>query len=45
MSEPRRESVNYNVAVKEFKDTVLLFEKLVKGGSAHSFGIYGQRWQ
>ena len=31
---------NYNVAVKELKDTVLFIRKLVKGGSAHSFGIY-----
>lgn len=31
---------NYNVAVKELKDTVLFIRKLVKGGSAHSFGIH-----
>ena len=31
---------NYNVAVKELKDTVLFLRKLVPGGSAHSFGIY-----
>jgi len=31
---------NYNVAVKEMKDTVLFIRKLVKGGSAHSFGIH-----
>lgn len=31
---------NYNVAVKELKDTVLFVRKLVKGGSAHSFGIH-----
>ncbi len=31
---------NYNVSVKELKDTVLFIRKLVKGGSAHSFGIH-----
>ncbi|MEO7979270.1 DNA mismatch repair protein MutS, partial [Flavobacterium sp.] len=31
---------NYNVAVKELKDTVLFVRKLIKGGSAHSFGIH-----
>jgi DNA mismatch repair protein MutS len=31
---------NFNVAVKELKDTVLFIRKLVKGGSAHSFGIH-----
>ena len=31
---------NYNVAVKELKDTVLFVRKLVRGGSAHSFGIH-----
>jgi DNA mismatch repair protein MutS len=31
---------NYNVAVKELKDNVLFVRKLVKGGSAHSFGIH-----
>ncbi len=31
---------NHNVAVKELKDTVLFIRKLVKGGSAHSFGIH-----
>ena len=31
---------NYNVAVKELKETVLFIRKLVKGGSAHSFGIH-----
>lgn len=31
---------NYNVSVKEMKDTVLFIRKLVKGGSAHSFGIH-----
>ncbi|MFB9078824.1 DNA mismatch repair protein MutS [Flavobacterium procerum] len=31
---------NFNVAVKELKDNVLFVRKLVKGGSAHSFGIH-----
>ncbi|HRG17992.1 MAG TPA: DNA mismatch repair protein MutS [Flavobacterium lutivivi] len=31
---------NYNVSVKELKDTVLFIRKLVKGGSEHSFGIH-----
>jgi DNA mismatch repair protein MutS len=31
---------NYNVSVKELKDTVLFIRKLVAGGSAHSFGIH-----
>lgn len=31
---------NYNVSVKEIKDTVLFLRKLTPGGSAHSFGIH-----
>lgn len=31
---------NYNVSVKEMKETVLFIRKLVQGGSAHSFGIH-----
>ena len=31
---------NYNVAVKELKDTVLFLRKLTPGGSEHSFGIH-----
>ena len=31
---------NYNVAVKELKDSVLFLRKLVVGGSEHSFGIH-----
>ena len=31
---------NFNVSVKELKDTVLFLRKLVEGGSAHSFGIH-----
>ncbi|WP_164905451.1 DNA mismatch repair protein MutS [Flavobacterium sufflavum] len=40
MSESLARIQNYNVAVKELKDTVLFIRKLVKGGSAHSFGIH-----
>lgn len=40
MSESLLRIQNYNVAVKELKDTVLFVRKLVKGGSAHSFGIH-----
>jgi len=31
---------NYNVSVKELKDSVLFMRKLVRGGSEHSFGIH-----
>jgi DNA mismatch repair protein MutS len=31
---------NYNVSVKELKDTVLFMRTLKKAGSAHSFGIH-----
>ena len=34
---------NYNVSVKELKDTVLFLRKLVPGGSEHSFGIHVAR--
>ncbi|WGK94866.1 MULTISPECIES: DNA mismatch repair protein MutS [Flavobacterium] len=40
MSESLPRIQNFNVAVKELKDTVLFVRKLVKGGSAHSFGIH-----
>lgn len=40
MSEQLPRIQNYNVAVKELKDNVLFIRKLVKGGSAHSFGIH-----
>ncbi|MEC4047798.1 DNA mismatch repair protein MutS [Flavobacterium sp. SUN046] len=40
MSETLPRIQNYNVSVKELKDTVLFIRKLVKGGSAHSFGIH-----
>jgi DNA mismatch repair protein MutS len=31
---------NFNVSVKELKDTVIFLRKLVGGGSEHSFGIH-----
>ena len=34
---------NYNVSVKELKDTVLFMRKLKPGGSGHSFGIHVAR--
>ena len=40
MSEILPRIQNFNVSVKELKDTVLFIRKLVKGGSAHSFGIH-----
>jgi len=40
MTESMPRIQNFNVAVKELKDTVLFVRKLVKGGSAHSFGIH-----
>ena len=40
MSELLPRIQNFNVSVKELKDTVLFVRKLVKGGSAHSFGIH-----
>jgi DNA mismatch repair protein MutS len=40
MNESMPRIQNYNVSVKELKDTVLFIRKLVKGGSAHSFGIH-----
>ncbi|MGO4820468.1 MULTISPECIES: DNA mismatch repair protein MutS [unclassified Flavobacterium] len=40
MTESMSRIQNYNVAVKELKDNVLFIRKLVKGGSAHSFGIH-----
>ncbi len=40
MSESLPRIQNFNVSVKELKDTVLFIRKLVKGGSAHSFGIH-----
>lgn len=40
MSETFERIKNYNVAVKETKDTVLFIRKLQAGGLAHSFGIH-----
>jgi DNA mismatch repair protein MutS len=40
MSEQLPRIHNFNVSVKELKDTVLFIRKLVPGGSAHSFGIH-----
>src|SRR6478752_4776519 len=40
MTETMSRIQNYNVSVKELKDTVLFIRKLVAGGSAHSFGIH-----
>jgi DNA mismatch repair protein MutS len=40
MSELLPRIQNFNVSVKELKDTVLFIRKLVKGGSAHSFGLH-----
>ena len=40
MSEVLNRIQNYNVSVKELKDNVLFIRKLVRGGSAHSFGIH-----
>ena len=40
MSELLPRIQNFNVSVKELKDNVLFIRKLVKGGSAHSFGIH-----
>ncbi len=31
---------NYNVSVKELKDTIIFLRKLIAGGSNHSFGIH-----
>ncbi|MCG8183133.1 DNA mismatch repair protein MutS [Tenacibaculum piscium] len=31
---------NFNVSVKELKDTIIFLRKLVEGGSNHSFGIH-----
>ena len=31
---------NFNVSIKELKDTIVFLRKLVSGGSNHSFGIH-----
>lgn len=40
MSETFTRIKNFNVSVKELKDTVIFLRKLVPGGSKHSFGIH-----
>ncbi len=40
MTESFERIKNFNVSVKETKDSVLFIRKLVAGGSAHSFGIH-----
>ncbi|MGB0896317.1 MAG: DNA mismatch repair protein MutS [Flavobacteriaceae bacterium] len=40
MSETFKRIKNFNVAVKETKDSVLFLRKLIAGGSHHSFGIH-----
>jgi DNA mismatch repair protein MutS len=40
MSETFKRIKNFNVSVKELKDTVIFLRKLVPGGSEHSFGIH-----
>ena len=40
MAETFERIKNFNVSVKELKDTVIFLRKLVPGGSEHSFGIH-----
>ncbi len=40
MTETFERIKNFNVSVRELKDTVLFMRKLVEGGSEHSFGIH-----
>ncbi len=40
MTETFERVKNYNVSVKELKDTIIFLRKLVAGGSNHSFGIH-----
>ncbi|MFS4466986.1 DNA mismatch repair protein MutS [Maribacter sp. 2210JD10-5] len=40
MSDTFNRIKNFNVSVKELKDTVLFLRKLTPGGSEHSFGIH-----
>ena len=40
MTETFERIKNYNVAVKELKNTVLFLRTLIAGGSQHSFGIH-----
>ncbi|MDG1810864.1 MAG: DNA mismatch repair protein MutS [Polaribacter sp.] len=43
MTETFERIKNYNVSVKELKDTIIFLRKLVAGGSNHSFGIHVAR--
>ncbi|WP_314241504.1 DNA mismatch repair protein MutS [Empedobacter tilapiae] len=40
MSKSMERIKNFNVSIKETKDTILFLRKLVSGGSEHSFGIH-----
>ncbi len=40
MSKSMERIKNFNVSIKETKDTILFLRKLVPGGSEHSFGIH-----
>ena len=40
MTETFKRVKNFNVSVKELKDTIIFLRKLVAGGSNHSFGIH-----
>lgn len=40
MTETFERVKNFNVSVKELKDTIIFLRKLVAGGSNHSFGIH-----
>ncbi|WP_333662576.1 DNA mismatch repair protein MutS [Chishuiella changwenlii] len=40
MSKSMERIKNFNVSIKETKDTILFLRKLVAGGSEHSFGIH-----
>ncbi|MFV0231102.1 DNA mismatch repair protein MutS [Empedobacter falsenii] len=40
MSKSMERIKNFNVSIKETKDTILFLRKLVPGGSKHSFGIH-----
>lgn len=40
MSKSMEHIKNFNVSIKETKDTILFLRKLVPGGSEHSFGIH-----
>ncbi|MBO6212287.1 DNA mismatch repair protein MutS [Algoriella sp.] len=40
MSKSMERIKNFNVSIKETKDTILFLRKLIPGGSEHSFGIH-----